>query len=254
MTSKTKKIMVISALSISIIASLIYIIFQLGITKDTFLKITNSNGNDYRLSFSPETDRFLNALDKKVNTDNYTENFTNRFGFQIATQNPDGPQGNGIVPPTQTDFEQMFSREIGKSISVPEVTEKEIRVAKIENTQSVIQYIQKLNTIILRANNTSAKEVKTISETNISDIAKTASALHTAATDLLALETPASWVEFHIKTINVYQKKAALLDALADVGNDPVKTLVAAKELQNLTQEEAQLSTLFLEKINQVKS
>lgn len=218
------------------------------------MKIVGSNGNDYRLGFSPETSKFLNAFDKKVNTENYTDNFVNRFGFQIAAQNPDGPQGSGIVPPTQNDFETMLARELGKTISVPTITENDIRIQKNENKEVIIQYAQKLNTIITRANNTSAKETKNISETNITEIRKTADALHTAVNDLLALEVPNSWVDFHIKTINVYEKKAALLDAIADIENDPVKTIVAAQALQNLGKEEMQLSALFVEKIDALKS
>ncbi|GEM_PF-3021082 len=61
--------------------------------------------------------------------------------------------------------------------------------------------------------------------------------------DLLALETPASLVDFHIKNLNLWQKKISVYGALLDLESDPLKSYIALQSIESIVSENESLQT-----------
>lgn len=52
--------------------------------------------------------------------------------------------------------------------------------------------------------------------------------------ELLSIDVPPSWVSFHLKNLNIWNKQRAILKALSDIERDPLKSIVALDSLSTI--------------------
>lgn len=68
--------------------------------------------------------------------------------------------------------------------------------------------------------------------------------------DLLALPVPAGLTDFHLKNLNLWQKKYQIYGALTAFDQDPVKSLIALHYIEQLVAETAELNAFLQEKLD----
>lgn len=54
---------------------------------------------------------------------------------------------------------------------------------------------------------------------------------------LLQIETPSAWKDFHLKNINNWRKRFVIYEAISKIDSDPVRALVATREIEPLIAE-----------------
>lgn len=68
--------------------------------------------------------------------------------------------------------------------------------------------------------------------------------------DLLNLPTPVGFVDFHLKNINLWQKKFRVYNALITLDQDPIKSLIAIQYIKSLIAETAELDDFLRQKLD----
>lgn len=68
--------------------------------------------------------------------------------------------------------------------------------------------------------------------------------------DLLNLPVPINLIDFHLKNLNLWQKKHQIYGALTALDQDPVKSLIALHYIERLVAETAELNAFLQEKLD----
>ncbi len=70
--------------------------------------------------------------------------------------------------------------------------------------------------------------------------------------DLQQLAVPTNWQEFHLRNLNLWQKKKTVYQAILESDNDPLKSYLAAQEIDNIIGENANLQKTATAKYNEL--
>ena len=250
MSAEKKFYLSVSILILSVFTSG-FIFLKSNKDANEFIKnIGSKTSVDSRFNFSKEQ---LEELDKLFNSDNFTENVFQKYGFEIALINPNGPQNSSVVIPSDKKFENALNSELEKSISFKPISEKDILVSKDNSNEAVKIYLQNIQNKLKKYNvnfeEDFAYSIQALLEKNQTDpINKHIRILQGVSGDLLSIETPSNWKSFHLAFINHQIKKIAVLEVLSEIQGDPVKAMIAIKELENINGEELTLMEALAEK------
>lgn len=184
---------------------------------------------------------------------NLTEAAVEKYLMELAKKNPDGPKGNTLVFPAQNILESTLESAANVKISFVAVTENDIKISKETGSVAERAYLE----AVQNADKKNSKKINTnemsvinsfFSENNSAPLMAFTEGLQSLISDLIAVPVPPSMKDFHIQLINFQTKKISILKSFLELSNDPVRTIVALKEYEQLPIEERVLSTIIAQK------
>ena len=66
--------------------------------------------------------------------------------------------------------------------------------------------------------------------------------------DLLEINAPSLWADFHLQMLNVWQKKLVIYQAILDTESDPLKAYIALQELTDVLREDIDIQSILIQK------
>lgn len=240
----------VGIIAAAIITTLVIVLRTPGNPMNSILGVKGNKTDDSRFAFSEKTQE---KLDKYLNSENFTENLIQKYGFQIAAENLDGPVNGSLILPSGEKLESTFAGELERGISYEKVSESDIRVTEDSSEVAVRKYLTEIQRVALNQNIDFENELgyalnELLTKQKTARLETFADKLDSMNTKLLAIPVPATWKTFHVELINIQRRKTAIIHSLAEIDNDPVKAVVAIQDLEKVGDEELQLSKVFAEK------
>ncbi len=234
----------------------------------TILSVDGKTDIDARLKFKnlaslsyPETQQEENQNNRNLKTDNLTERLTNAYVQEFLRTNQGELQNvngrPGLKPPPDASLENILQENLNRGIAFKIFELKDVRISNDNFKENQLAYIgyldaagkknfggfhetidQMLNAWINKKNAEPLNKYLNISSRQIND--------------LLAIETPSLWQEFHLQNINLWQKKFEIYTAILNQDGDPLKAALAIKQVPNLIQENQDMQSVLGEKIKEL--
>lgn len=247
---KKKFFTAVGIIAAAIIVTLIIVLRTPGNPMNSILGVKGNKTEDSRFAFSEKTQE---KLDKYLNSDNFTENLIQKYGFQIAAENLDGPVNGSLVLPSGEKLESTLAGELERGIGYEKISESDVRVIEDSSDTAVRKYLTEIQKVALNQNIDFENELayaldELLSKQKTARLEKFANKLDSMNAKLLAIPVPVTWKTFHVELVNIQRKKTAIIHSLAEIENDPVKAVVAIQDLEKIGAEELQLSRVFAEK------
>lgn len=220
-----------------------------------FLKPSNAGFNFERKSDSLSATLSGSVPQAPEQTDNLTDNLIQNYLYEIAKRNPNGPRGKYITLPPEKDFGTILEEKLREPLGLTTYTAKDILAAKDNSKQAVAEYLESLKAAEQKAFKNNKDNILTLFEAIFAknDPGKAYdynNRLRNYTANLLAVRAPQVWQDFHLRLINLQQKKIALFEGLADVSSDPLKTLIAVNFLEEIVAEDGALADFIKAQIN----
>lgn len=231
-----------------------YIIFTTPKNPEDLVRVKNSE-NDTRFDFSNTvSEKIAEALKQE----NFTDQVFQHYGFQIAAENGNGPQNGSLILPSSEKFEEALKSGLARSIEYTPVRDTDIRVSNDTSAIASQKYLEHVALAGSRARINFEKDFATVlgnfgTKGNTAELDILADRVDALANSFLEITTPTSWKSFHVELINIHRRKAAVLHALAQIDNDPIKAIVALQEFKLISSDEANLSKVLAKKSESIK-
>lgn len=237
----------------AIIILLSGIVFAWFITKgddraDDSLSVSVASTLDKNISFTRETGASSDP------PKNLTEEAIQGYLTELVKKNPDGPQNNTLVFPSQDILESAIQQATNAGISFHPITKDDIKISDAVGEEAERSYIA----AIQNAGKENSKKINAnemyalysfFSENNAAPLISHINGLQSFVLSLIETPTPVSMEEFHIKLINLQIKKIAIMENFLELENDPMKTMVALREYEKLPEEEKALAEMIAQKL-----
>lgn len=239
-----------------------------GKQSNSFINVSSGKNSNSNLEYDSLAN-LLPLLNKdsqnsgSSSTDNLTDNLIHLYEKSIYQENASGLKNingqNGLKPLSENSLASLINESDNEHLNIPSFEEKDIKISNDNSKEAQLAYLRKLGEI--STNNFSGfnKNIsdvlkETISQNKTSSLEKYLEIASKQIDDLLALETPPLWKSFHLQNLNLWQKKLIVYGALVNTNNDPLKTILAIKEIFNVFEENDNLQKILDEKIKELNS
>ena len=258
MVNKRKKLALI-ILTTGVVISILIIIPRDAEKKS--LAVFSKKSGDSALSFksSDNGNLKLNLPEKeKVREEDFTENanFTEALA-DFYTRQLLGNSVDGSLPSEEEVFVE-FQKNIPQSLIYSTFKEEDIKVSSDSSEKNQVMYMEAVNEAMwnnfeeLQGENTSTAIEKLFEEDDSSIIEKLIEATPNYLDDILQIEAPSAWKEFHLAMLNVWQKKFTVYKAVVDYDSDPSKAYLALQELPDIIQRSQDLQLILIQRYNEL--
>jgi len=247
---KKRKIIPVAIVLSGLVLSLI--IFNLSTKSDSkTVSINGAGGINNNSDFQYQVDQNRNAVVNPIpagqnasTTSNLTEIMAQNLSQNIFQANSNNPNGTSSIElPTSDSLGDMISQSASsQTIQFPAFTEKDIRIGTDNSKGAQVAYIENLGN--LSKNNFSKFG---ISITDILDnffnnndsgtLSKYVDAIGKEVSDVLALTVPQKLSAWHLQNLNLWEKKLVVYRAILEFNDDPLKGVLAIKEVNNIIDE-----------------
>jgi len=259
MVNKRKKLALV-ILAAGIIISILIIIPRDAEKKSLAVSSKKSEG-DPALSFksSDNENLELNLPEKEkmreedfTENTNFTEALADSYAKQLFGNNTDGSL------PSEEEMLTEFQRNLPQSLIYSTFKEKDVRVSSDNSEKNQVTYMEAVNEAMwnnfgeIQGENTSTAIEKLFEEDDSSIIEKLIKATPNYLDDLLQIEAPSAWKEFHLAILNVWQKKFTVYKAVVDYDSDPSKAYLALQELPDIIQRSQDLQLILIQRYNEL--
>lgn len=193
------------------------------------------------------------------------ENLTDLMGRslvqEIVRRNPSGPLAEGadklLTVPSLNSLgltsEDPLQDAVAKTFDVSRFSEADIVVSSDNSVESQLGYLFSIGVIAsenFRGFDKSMAEIlgNLMSRQDRRDAQRYAAIAAEQIVDLLTLEAPLVWKTFHLQNLNLWHKKRVVFEALLNVEQDALKSLVALQKLPGVVQETRDLQLVLTNK------
>lgn len=144
--------------------------------------------------------------------------------------------------PSSDYMSNALDASMNQGLQFPIFTDKDIRVGKDNSVGAQLAYINNLGKVT--DNNFSGFKVSVtdmldnfFKQNNSAPLAKYVDIAGNQVNGLLALEVPEQMKVWHIQNLNLWEKKLVVYRAILNFDSDPLKAVLAAKEVDNVITE-----------------
>ncbi len=185
-------------------------------------------------------------------TGNFTKDFARFYAEKLkktpgALQTINGKLQPGAIP--SDDIAQALSTQIAREhIDVKIYEMGDIRVGTSDTKEDQLKYLRALaESWSARTTTLPLPELlnRWATKNDTRSLEQYVADGLAQITRLLTLSVPPSWKIFHLENLNLWQKKIAILQTMLNISDDPVKTLVALKELQTVSDKNTDLQKVL---------
>ena len=259
MVNKRKKLGLV-ILATGIVISILIIIPRDAGKRSLAVSSKKSEGNP-ALSFksSDNENLELNLPEKeKMREEDFTENtnlteaLADSYVRQLLNNSVDGSL------PSEEDVFAELQKNLPQSLIYSTFKEEDVKVSSDNSEKNQITYMEAVNEAMwnnfgeLQGENTGTAIEKFFKEDNSSIIEKLIKAAPNYLDDLLQIEAPSAWKEFHLAILNVWQKKFTVYKAVVDYDSDPSKAYLALQELPDIIQRSQDLQLILIQRYNEL--
>ncbi|MEK7651177.1 MAG: hypothetical protein AAB377_01460 [Patescibacteria group bacterium] len=241
-----------------------------------FLLIVNSTGknqefpamvalnkNNSESGFDYRTDKNRDIIPSAISgtnmspaTDNLTELLAKNISSGILTVNSKlvSEQGtSSIALPSSNSLGNSIEQSIEQNMKFPVFGLKDIRIGSDNSPEAQLAYFNTIGEISKKNFGNFKTSIVTmlnnlIENNDSTALAKYARIANKQVADFLALKVPEQLSAWHLQNLNLWQKKFTAYSAMANLSSDPLKMIIAFKEVPNIVQETLNLDSVMKEK------
>lgn len=211
----------------------------------------------------PGTQQEDNQNNGNLKTDNLTELLIQEYEKEFLKLNQNGPQTingkTGIKPISEESFQNLIEKKVSEDISFEYFSEKDIKISEDNSVEAQGNYLNLFGAIIQKNFGNFKTPItdiidRAIEKQKTDDLEKYLNIASNQINDLLALETPSRWKEFHLQNLNLWQKKLTVYTAILNYKDDPLKGVIALKQVENLIDESENIQTVLENRIKELNS
>ncbi|KKS88059.1 hypothetical protein A2116_01225 [Candidatus Jorgensenbacteria bacterium GWA1_49_17] len=228
------------------------------------LSVLFGNREDPSLQFEaslPTTPGSRSSLSEAPTTDNYTDKLANSYLEELFIRNGDITGNTNLSLPTIQLSDESLRESIG-DLEIPSFTRGDIRVTNDDSDAAQITYIEALDSLFQKYFSKFGKGKNDLKDAleawfNEKDdrlLKELADGINPFVGELLALEVPETLSDYHLATLNLWQKKLVVYRAFLGMETDPLKTYLALQEIQNIALEDSNLQAALIKRYEELKS
>lgn len=204
-----------------------------------------------------------NPSSDETKTDNMTDALINGYIREFAVLNQNGPQTingkTGIKPISEETFQGLIESKVNEDISFENFSEKDIKISEDNSLEAQSDYLKSFGAITQKNFGNFKTPItdiinKAIEKQKTDDLERYLNIAANQINDLLALQTPARWRAFHLQNLNLWQKKLTVYAAILNYKDDPLKGVIALKQVESLIDESENIQTVLENRIKELNS
>ncbi len=188
--------------------------------------------------------------------DNLTELLAKNISSGILTVNSRlvSEQGtSSIALPSSDSLGNAIEQSVGQNMQFSTFGLKDIRVGSDNSPEAQLNYFNAIGEISKKNFGSFKTPIVTmlnnlIEKNDSSALVKYAKIAEKQVADFLALKVPEQLSAWHLQNLNLWQKKFTVYSAMTNLSSDPLKTIIAFKEIPNVVQETLNLDSVMKEK------
>ncbi len=232
-------------------------------TDTTFLTTKSNNPNlDFKTaSLVPSKTPNLKFPSPPQNT-----NLTDKLG-QAFIQAIIGPSSKSvlssdgvtdIIVPSQESVSKILQEQLSQGLSFSQFDRNDIRVSNKTSPADQLAYLETLNYLSkknfanLKNNFVDMLDEWALKQNN-EPLKEYLSRIPEQVDDLLSLTVPSTLADFHLRNLNLWQKKLSVFTALINMNDDPLKTYLAVQEMPTIVDESLALQDFVEKKYEELK-
>jgi hypothetical protein len=219
-----------------------------------------SNGDTYDSGFEYKADQNRNSVTNPEQTadglstgDNLTENLADSFSGGIfdangeISQDQENPQ---VALPNSDAVGNAISQSLNQTLQFPIFSEKDLRIVSDDSENTRTAYLESLGKVSGENFNGLKTPISSIlneffEKNDSSKLSKYVAIAENQITDLLALKVPRRFSAWHLQNLNLWEKKLVVYKAILGMNDDPLKAIIAMKEVNNVLQENDNLQKVI---------
>ncbi len=185
--------------------------------------------------------------------DNLTDALANSFSQGVFEANGGITQGEknpSVALPNSDAVTSAINQSMEQTIQFPVFSEKDIRIISDSSSAAQSAYLESLGKISEENFNGFKTPMPTIldeffSKNNPAKLSKYVAIAENQITDLLTLKVPQRFSAWHLQNLNLWNKKAVIYKAILGIDADPLKAIIAIKEIDNLFDESINIQKII---------
>lgn len=224
---------------------------------------SNATGDNSGFGFQINQNRNLitNPISADKNsavTDNLTNLLAQNLSQNILETNNGFSQGTSTIKlPSSDSIGAALAQSATQNLQFPIFSDKDIRIGADNSEAAQLAYIKALGEMSKKnfaGFNTSIITILNnfLEQSNSDALAKYVGIAGRQVNDLLALKVPQQLSAWHLQNLNLWKKKLVVYSAMLDLNSDPLKTIVAFKEIPKLVQETLDLDSVIQQKFTKL--
>ncbi len=215
---------------------------------------TYDSGFQYKTS--QDRDSFANptqASGELSAGDNLTETLANSFSQGVFEANGGIAQGEKnpqVALPNSDAVTSAINQSMEQNIQFPVFSEKDIRIINDNSAAAQTAYLESLGKISEENFNGFKTPMPSIldeffNKNNPTKLSKYVAIAENQITDLLALKVPQRFSAWHLQNLNLWNKKVVIYKAILGMDADPLKAIIAMKQVNDALQENSNLQKII---------
>lgn len=185
--------------------------------------------------------------------DNLTETLANSFSQGVFEANGDIAQGEKnpqVALPNSDAVTNAINQSMEQNIQFPVFSEKDIRTINDDSSAAQAAYLESLGKVSEENFNGFKTPMPSIldeffNKNNPAKLSKFVAIAESQITDLLALKVPRRFSAWHLQNLNLWNKKAVIYKAILGMDADPLKAIIAMKQVNDTLQENDNLQKVI---------
>jgi hypothetical protein len=144
----------------------------------------------------------------------------------------------------------MVNQSLNQNLRFPVFGDKDIRVGGDNSVNKQVEYINGVRKIT--EENFSGFKTSVLSamknffdRNDAAALTKYVAIAENQLGDLLSLEVPQQLKTWHLQSVNLWEKKIIVFRAILNMGSDPLKTILAMKEVDGINKETVNLQNVM---------
>lgn len=185
--------------------------------------------------------------------DNLTETLANSFSQDVFNANSDIAQGEknpSVALPNPNAVTSAINQSMEQSIQFPVFSEKDLRIINDDSSAAQTAYLESLGKISEENFGSFKTPMPSIldeffNKNNPAKLSKYIAVAESQITDILALKVPQRFSAWHLQNLNLWNKKTVVYKAILGIDVDPLKAIIAMKQVNDTLQENNNLQKII---------
>jgi hypothetical protein len=181
---------------------------------------------------------------------NLTDNLTKDLTQNMMKINSDNYGTSTVRVPSSDSLSEMVNQSLNQNLRFPVFGDKDIRVGGDNSVNKQVEYINGVRKIT--EENFSGFKTSVLSamknffdRNDAAALTKYVAIAENQLGDLLSLEVPQQLKTWHLQSVNLWEKKIIVFRAILNMGSDPLKTILAMKEVDGINKETVNLQNVM---------